>query len=102
MKKLLVILGLMCLLLDLGQDGSIGKVEEALRWVQCSSVTALVQLHTKRNEAFPAKVTGTALQSTCLRDTDSWSDNERIAVEVPRPREIVCRCHFFSSGGIPS
>ncbi len=100
MKKLLIILGLICLLLDLADDGCIGQGKYIAP--KSASTSALQLCVDELPDTFAGKATAVALLTARLVDTNGWLHNRPAAKEVPHPNKIVYCSHFFSSGGIPS
>jgi hypothetical protein len=100
MKRLLIILGLLCLLFDLADDGCVGKVK--LVAPQCPAVSCQQQADDKLGDAFPGKTAAVALLTACLLDANGWFHHQPVAEEVPHPNKIMYCCHYFSSGGLPS
>ena len=94
MKRLLIILGLLALLLDLADDGSVGKA----KLVAPQDSSGIVELQGNSPEDF----TAAALHPAYQADLSGRFQYQPVAVTAFHPCKTVYSCSFFSSGGIPS
>ena len=99
MKRLCIILGLLCLLVDLADDDFIGQVKNVAP--QGASVSAQQQADDDLSNAFYGNATVVTLLATYLEDLGGDFHYRPGAVEVSRPCRRVYFGHFCSSGGIP-
>ena len=102
MERLIIFLGVLILLLDLADDGYIGKVKFVAPHNLFYSVAANQPANQKASKVVFGQGNFTvALLVTDLLEISRHSHHKSAEVEVPHPGKITLCSHLCSSGGLP-
>jgi hypothetical protein len=101
MKRLLIIVGLLCLLVDLGDDGLIGQVKIVTPQSPYASASYQQDADEHLDVVFPSLLT--AMASLVTRGAAFWRSRgyRLVSLAIPCRVTLACLGHLCSAGGLP-